>query len=95
MGMRIMPWTVNEKSYDSLPVPTQVQTRLVMNLILPGAPKSNRHSMDLVHAAYSYDTDAIDFPHHENPPTWAGNIAAEGQRQTNYATQPENYYSLY
>ncbi|GFX63878.1 hypothetical protein TNCV_4345931 [Trichonephila clavipes] len=32
----------------------------------------------------------VDFLHHENPPTWAGsrNLSAEGQRQTNHATQP-------
>ncbi|GFY35215.1 hypothetical protein TNCV_5045891 [Trichonephila clavipes] len=35
---------------------------------------------------------AVDFLHHENPPTWAGvetaNLGAEGQRQTNHAIQP-------
>ncbi|GFV41523.1 hypothetical protein TNCV_3626751 [Trichonephila clavipes] len=34
---------------------------------------------------------AVDFLHHENPPTWAGvepaTLGADGQRQTNYATQ--------
>ncbi|GFT53233.1 hypothetical protein TNCV_4233301 [Trichonephila clavipes] len=34
----------------------------------------------------------VDFLHHENPPTWTGielvTIGAEGQRQTNQATQP-------
>ncbi|GFX88418.1 hypothetical protein TNCV_2278861 [Trichonephila clavipes] len=34
---------------------------------------------------------AVDFLHHEGPPTWAGvepaTLGAEGQRQTNYATQ--------
>ncbi|GFV20027.1 uncharacterized protein TNCV_1154281 [Trichonephila clavipes] len=33
----------------------------------------------------------VDFLHHENPPTWAGveptTLDADGQRQTNYATQ--------
>ncbi|GFW71529.1 hypothetical protein TNCV_2309641 [Trichonephila clavipes] len=33
----------------------------------------------------------VDFLHHENPPTWAGvepaTLGAEGQRQTNLATQ--------
>ncbi|GFS54644.1 transposable element Tcb1 transposase [Trichonephila clavipes] len=36
--------------------------------------------------------DAVDFLHHENPPTWAGveptTFGAEGQGQTNYITQP-------
>ncbi|GFV64325.1 retrovirus-related Pol polyprotein from transposon opus [Trichonephila clavipes] len=35
---------------------------------------------------------AVNFLHHENPPTWAGvepaTLGADGQRQTNYATQP-------
>ncbi|GFY35195.1 hypothetical protein TNCV_5045691 [Trichonephila clavipes] len=35
---------------------------------------------------------AVDFLHHENLPTWAGvapaTLGAEGQRQTNHATQP-------
>ncbi|GFX31768.1 hypothetical protein TNCV_171011 [Trichonephila clavipes] len=35
---------------------------------------------------------AVDFLHHENPPTWSGvesaTLGTEGQRQTNYATQP-------
>ncbi|GFY31378.1 hypothetical protein TNCV_4989371 [Trichonephila clavipes] len=35
--------------------------------------------------------DAVDFAHHENPPTWAGvepaTLGTEGQRQTNYAPQ--------
>ncbi|GFW96518.1 hypothetical protein TNCV_2845751 [Trichonephila clavipes] len=34
---------------------------------------------------------AVDFLHHENPPTWAGiepaTLGADGQQQTNYATQ--------
>ncbi|GFY30640.1 hypothetical protein TNCV_3118021 [Trichonephila clavipes] len=34
----------------------------------------------------------VNFPHHENPPTWAGvepaTLGAEGQRQTNHVTQP-------
>ncbi|GFU78924.1 hypothetical protein TNCV_307651 [Trichonephila clavipes] len=34
---------------------------------------------------------AVDFLHHENPPTWAGvepaTLGANGQRQINYATQ--------
>ncbi|GFV29265.1 hypothetical protein TNCV_4602971 [Trichonephila clavipes] len=34
---------------------------------------------------------AVAFLHHENPPTWAGvepaTLGAEGQQQTNYATQ--------
>ncbi|GFV66096.1 hypothetical protein TNCV_1649081 [Trichonephila clavipes] len=34
---------------------------------------------------------AIDFLHHENPPTWDGvepaTLGADDQRQTNYATQ--------
>ncbi|GFY36375.1 hypothetical protein TNCV_3450781 [Trichonephila clavipes] len=34
---------------------------------------------------------AVDFLHHEHPPTWAGvesvTLGTEGQRQTNYATQ--------
>ncbi|GFW79356.1 hypothetical protein TNCV_2477631 [Trichonephila clavipes] len=40
----------------------------------------------------SYDMAAVDFLHHENPPTWAGvqpaTLGGEGQRQTNHATQP-------
>ncbi|GFU87106.1 hypothetical protein TNCV_430101 [Trichonephila clavipes] len=36
---------------------------------------------------------AVDFLHNENPPTWArvepATLRAEGQRQTNHATQPE------
>ncbi|GFW47896.1 hypothetical protein TNCV_2400831 [Trichonephila clavipes] len=36
---------------------------------------------------------AVDFMHHENPPTWAGvqpeTLGVEGQRQTNHATQPK------
>ncbi|GFX29413.1 hypothetical protein TNCV_3997891 [Trichonephila clavipes] len=35
---------------------------------------------------------AVDFLHQENPPAWAGlepiTLGTEGQRQTNYATQP-------
>ncbi|GFW94438.1 hypothetical protein TNCV_2701591 [Trichonephila clavipes] len=35
---------------------------------------------------------AVDFLHHENPPTWSGvepaTLGADGQRQTNHATQP-------
>ncbi|GFW74074.1 hypothetical protein TNCV_4176211 [Trichonephila clavipes] len=35
---------------------------------------------------------AVDFLHHENPRTWAGikpaSLGTEGQRQTNYTTQP-------
>ncbi|GFW76464.1 HTH_Tnp_Tc3_2 domain-containing protein [Trichonephila clavipes] len=35
---------------------------------------------------------AVDFLHHENPPTWAGveraTLGVEDQRQTNHATQP-------
>ncbi|GFT12910.1 hypothetical protein TNCV_5096021 [Trichonephila clavipes] len=35
---------------------------------------------------------AVDFLHDENPPTWVGlepaTLGAEGQRQTNHATQP-------
>ncbi|GFT01800.1 hypothetical protein TNCV_4205991 [Trichonephila clavipes] len=38
-----------------------------------------------------YET-AVDFLNHENPPTWAGvestTLGAEGQRQSNHATQP-------
>ncbi|GFT99011.1 hypothetical protein TNCV_3793911 [Trichonephila clavipes] len=34
---------------------------------------------------------AVDFLHHENPPTWArvepANLGAEGQRQTSYVTE--------
>ncbi|GFV76877.1 hypothetical protein TNCV_689481 [Trichonephila clavipes] len=36
--------------------------------------------------------DTVDFLLHENSPTWAGvepgNVGVEGQRLTNYATQP-------
>ncbi|GFV92358.1 hypothetical protein TNCV_3949681 [Trichonephila clavipes] len=46
----------------------------------------------LLHAVESNDMAAVDFLHHENPPTWAGvepaTLSAEGQRQTNHATQP-------
>ncbi|GFX42600.1 hypothetical protein TNCV_261351 [Trichonephila clavipes] len=47
---------------------------------------------DLLHAVQSYDMAAVDFKHHENPPTWAvvepATLGREGQRQTNHATQP-------
>ncbi|GFU68525.1 hypothetical protein TNCV_1989751 [Trichonephila clavipes] len=55
---------------------------LYYDLILPRASKPNRHSRDLLHAVY--DMAAVDFLHHENPPTWAGvepaTLGAEGQR---------------
>ncbi|GFS90941.1 hypothetical protein TNCV_4192661 [Trichonephila clavipes] len=35
-------------------------------------PKSNRHSRDFLHAAYSYDMETVDFPQHENQQTRAG-----------------------
>ncbi|GFU49547.1 hypothetical protein TNCV_1590861 [Trichonephila clavipes] len=42
------------------------------------------------HTTWPFMT-AVDFLHHENPPTWAGveptTLSADGQRQTNYATQ--------
>ncbi|GFV51457.1 hypothetical protein TNCV_843961 [Trichonephila clavipes] len=71
------------------------------NLILPGTPKPNRHSRNLLHAAQSYDMDAVNFLHHENSPTWAGvepaTFGAEGRQQTNYATQMAfiQYCNLY
>ncbi|GFW77665.1 hypothetical protein TNCV_133561 [Trichonephila clavipes] len=53
-------------------------------------------SRDFLHAAQSYDTATADFLHHENPPTWAGveptTLGAEGQRQTNYATQSATHF---
>ncbi|GFV81343.1 hypothetical protein TNCV_4773691 [Trichonephila clavipes] len=42
------------------------------------------------HTTWPFMT-AVDFLHHENPPTWAGvepaTLGADGQRQTNYVTQ--------
>ncbi|GFX35914.1 hypothetical protein TNCV_4214361 [Trichonephila clavipes] len=42
------------------------------------------------HTTWPFMT-AVDFLHHENPQTWAGvepaTLDADGQRQTNYATQ--------
>ncbi|GFT31980.1 hypothetical protein TNCV_3468361 [Trichonephila clavipes] len=42
------------------------------------------------HTTWPFMT-AVDFLHHENSPTWAGvepaTLGADGQRQTNYATQ--------
>ncbi|GFY19720.1 hypothetical protein TNCV_4648921 [Trichonephila clavipes] len=64
---------------------------LYQDFILPRAPKPNVHSRDLSHAVLSYDIAAVDFLHHENPPTWAAvepaTLGAESQRQTNHATQ--------
>ncbi|GFW74626.1 hypothetical protein TNCV_962011 [Trichonephila clavipes] len=38
---------------------------------------------------------AVDFLHHENPPTWAGvestTLDAEGQRQTDHSIQPARF----
>ncbi|GFV42331.1 hypothetical protein TNCV_3165621 [Trichonephila clavipes] len=65
--------------------------KLYLDLILPRASKPNRHSRDILHAVLSYDMTAVDFLHHENPPTWTGIkpaiLGAEGQRKTNHATQ--------
>ncbi|GFW56264.1 netrin unc-6 [Trichonephila clavipes] len=62
---------------------------LYKDLILPRASKPNRHSRDLLHT--EYDMAAVDFLHHENPPTWARvepvTLGTGGQRQTNHATQ--------
>ncbi|GFS75859.1 hypothetical protein TNCV_4665301 [Trichonephila clavipes] len=72
---------------------------VLRNLILPKPPETNRHSRELLHAAQSYDMDAMDSQHHENPVTWAGNEPAisgtQGQQQTNYATQLPNINILY
>ncbi|GFU77842.1 hypothetical protein TNCV_1138501 [Trichonephila clavipes] len=61
-------------------------------IILPKPPKPDRYSRDVLHAAYSYDMYAVNFLHHENPPTWAGidpaTLGLQVQRKTNYATQP-------
>ncbi|GFX71112.1 hypothetical protein TNCV_3648771 [Trichonephila clavipes] len=47
---------------------------------------------NFLQAASSYDMVAVNFLHDENPPAWAGveptTLGAEGQRQTNHATQP-------
>ncbi|GFX11377.1 hypothetical protein TNCV_2804381 [Trichonephila clavipes] len=45
-------------------------------LILPRAPMPSRHSRDLLQAIQSYDMTAVDFLHHENPPTRAGDEPA-------------------
>ncbi|GFW92584.1 hypothetical protein TNCV_519011 [Trichonephila clavipes] len=49
----------------------------------------------LLDAAESCDMAAVDFQHHENPPTWAGvepgTLGAEGQRQTSHATRPGRF----
>ncbi|GFU51972.1 hypothetical protein TNCV_3734741 [Trichonephila clavipes] len=62
------------------------------NLILPRASKPNGHSMDLFLVVQSYDMAAVHFLQQENLQAWAGVEPAfldtEGQRQTNYATQP-------
>ncbi|GFV52721.1 hypothetical protein TNCV_2873921 [Trichonephila clavipes] len=39
---------------------------------ITAAPKRNRHSSDLLHSVLPYDMDAVDFLHHENPPTLVG-----------------------
>ncbi|GFV95168.1 hypothetical protein TNCV_1292861 [Trichonephila clavipes] len=42
--------------------------------------------------------DAVDILHHAYPPTWAGvkptNLGVQGQRQSNYATQPEALWNV-
>ncbi|GFX80571.1 hypothetical protein TNCV_498391 [Trichonephila clavipes] len=43
-----------------------------LNLTLPRASKPNEHSRDLSHSIASYDLAAVDFLHHDNPPTCAG-----------------------
>ncbi|GFV21996.1 hypothetical protein TNCV_4526821 [Trichonephila clavipes] len=64
----------------------------IQNLVVPSAPKPNMHLRDLLYVALLYDMDAVNFLHHENPPTWAGIEPAildvQGQRLTNYAPQP-------
>ncbi|GFV55116.1 hypothetical protein TNCV_2623371 [Trichonephila clavipes] len=65
---------------------------LYQYLILPRAPKPNRHFRDLLHTLQSYGMAAVVFQLQENTPTWAGiepaTLGAEGQWQTNQATQP-------
>ncbi|GFW82789.1 hypothetical protein TNCV_3493591 [Trichonephila clavipes] len=59
-------------------------------LILPKAPKPNKHSTVSLNKAHNHTT--VDFLHHKNPPTWTGvestTLGTQGQQQTNYATQP-------
>ncbi|GFV54184.1 hypothetical protein TNCV_1027561 [Trichonephila clavipes] len=55
--------------------------------------KPNTDTLGIFYIPYkSCDIAAANFLHHENPPTWAGVkpaiLGAEGQRQTNHATQP-------
>ncbi|GFX76905.1 hypothetical protein TNCV_3279401 [Trichonephila clavipes] len=72
---------------------SSADTKFVLrNLILPRACVPNGQSRLLFHAMQSYDKTAVNFLHQENQPTCTGvepaALGTEGQRQTNYATQP-------
>ncbi|GFU77591.1 hypothetical protein TNCV_3499631 [Trichonephila clavipes] len=64
---------------------------LYQDLILPRASKPT-DTLGIFYMPYSYDIAAVDFLHHENPPTWDGvepaTLGAKGQRQTNHANSP-------
>ncbi|GFT02694.1 hypothetical protein TNCV_829601 [Trichonephila clavipes] len=61
------------------------------NLILPSAPKPNGHSRDFLHAILSYDTDVVDFLHHENPQLGPGS----NQQPCDKPTMPPNWLKQY
>ncbi|GFX15252.1 putative LOC100569746 [Trichonephila clavipes] len=68
---------------------TSDDTNMYQDLILPRTSKPNRRSREILHAVLSYDMAAVEFLHHENPPTWTGvetpTMGAEGQPLTNHA----------
>ncbi|GFS82815.1 uncharacterized protein TNCV_3127651 [Trichonephila clavipes] len=65
-------------------------TKLNLRILAAKSAHQGIFYMPNNHTTWPFMT-AVDFPHHENPSTWAGvepaTLGADGQRQTNYATQ--------